>query len=251
MDYSQVPLSTRYSRQEYWGGLPCAPPADFPDPGIEPVSPVAPALHTDSKDAQGVSYSAGQEWGLRICISNKFPGNAAAAWPQAPTSRASYLSYSVQCSWYASWWLDVAMPGSLSGWSVAISAFFWTASQDPPWFASDWLLCYSGLPGSWPSASFWLTKSIWIWVFTLALWALTLAVLQVLSQCPIFWLFIPQTAQARCLSLVSVPGDLMLAHFQTSWPLEGEGVDGDHGNSEDMNASQHGPLASNHSLTFF
>ena len=43
----------------------------------------------------------------------------------------------------------------------------------------------------------------------------------------------------------------MLAHFQTSWPLEGEGVDGDHGDSEDMNASQHGPLASNHSLTFF
>ena len=61
MDYSQVPLSTRYSRQEYWSGLPCAPPADFPDPGIEPASPVAPALQTDTKEAQGVSYSSGQE----------------------------------------------------------------------------------------------------------------------------------------------------------------------------------------------
>ena len=47
----------------------------------------------------------------------------------------------------------MAMPGSLSGWSVAIPAAFWTASQDPPWFASNWLLCYSGLPGPWPPAS--------------------------------------------------------------------------------------------------
>ena len=26
------------SRQEYWSGLPCPPPGDLPDPGIEPVS---------------------------------------------------------------------------------------------------------------------------------------------------------------------------------------------------------------------
>ena len=33
-----------FSRQEYWSGLPLPPPVDFPDPGIEPVSPEAPAL---------------------------------------------------------------------------------------------------------------------------------------------------------------------------------------------------------------
>ena len=27
------------SRQEYWSGLPCPPPGDFPNPGIEPRSP--------------------------------------------------------------------------------------------------------------------------------------------------------------------------------------------------------------------
>ena len=27
-----------FSRQEYWSGLPCPPPGDLPDPGIEPVS---------------------------------------------------------------------------------------------------------------------------------------------------------------------------------------------------------------------
>ena len=27
------------SQAEYWSGLPCPPPGDLPDPGIEPVSP--------------------------------------------------------------------------------------------------------------------------------------------------------------------------------------------------------------------
>ena len=35
----QAPLSVEFSRQEYWSGLPCAPPGDLPDPGIEPTSP--------------------------------------------------------------------------------------------------------------------------------------------------------------------------------------------------------------------
>ena len=40
----QAPLSMGFSRQEYWSGLPCPPPGDLPDPGIEPVSPISPAL---------------------------------------------------------------------------------------------------------------------------------------------------------------------------------------------------------------
>ena len=44
----QAPLSMRLSRQEYWSGLPCSPPRDLPNPGIEPRSPAAAALHTDS-----------------------------------------------------------------------------------------------------------------------------------------------------------------------------------------------------------
>ena len=34
----------RFSRQEYWSGLPCPPPGHLPDPGIEPASLVSPAL---------------------------------------------------------------------------------------------------------------------------------------------------------------------------------------------------------------
>ena len=40
----QVPLSTGCSRQEYWSGLPCPPPGDLPDPGLEPISLISPAL---------------------------------------------------------------------------------------------------------------------------------------------------------------------------------------------------------------
>ena len=32
------------SRQEYWSGLPCPPPGDLPNPGIEPLSLTSPAL---------------------------------------------------------------------------------------------------------------------------------------------------------------------------------------------------------------
>ena len=33
-----------FCRHEYWSGLPYPPPEDLPDPGIEPASPVSPAL---------------------------------------------------------------------------------------------------------------------------------------------------------------------------------------------------------------
>ena len=36
-------LSMGFSRQEYWRGLPFSSPGDFPDPGIKPVSLMAPA----------------------------------------------------------------------------------------------------------------------------------------------------------------------------------------------------------------
>ena len=47
----QAPLSMGFSRQEYWeeywSGLPCLPPGDLPDPGIETAFPVSPELHMD------------------------------------------------------------------------------------------------------------------------------------------------------------------------------------------------------------
>ena len=45
----QAPLSMGFSRQEYWSGLPCPPPGDLPDPGIEPRSS---ALQAHSSPAE-------------------------------------------------------------------------------------------------------------------------------------------------------------------------------------------------------
>ena len=52
-------LSTGFSRQEYWSGLPCPPPGDLPDPGIEPESPMSPAL-------AGGFFTTGATWEAQI-----------------------------------------------------------------------------------------------------------------------------------------------------------------------------------------
>ena len=41
-------LSMGFSRQEHWSGLPHPPPEDLPDPGIEPVAHMSPALQAGS-----------------------------------------------------------------------------------------------------------------------------------------------------------------------------------------------------------
>ena len=40
----QLLLSMGFSRKNYWSGLPCFPPGDLPNPGIEPASLTSPAL---------------------------------------------------------------------------------------------------------------------------------------------------------------------------------------------------------------
>ena len=58
----QSPLSNGFSRQEYWSELPCPPPGDLPNPGIEPTSLMSPALAggffttSDSWEAPFVVY---------------------------------------------------------------------------------------------------------------------------------------------------------------------------------------------------
>ena len=40
----QAPLSVGFPREECWSGVPSPTPGDLPDPGMEPVSLVSPAL---------------------------------------------------------------------------------------------------------------------------------------------------------------------------------------------------------------
>ena len=43
----QYPLAMGFFQQEYWSGLPCPPPGDILNPGIDPKSPVSPALKAE------------------------------------------------------------------------------------------------------------------------------------------------------------------------------------------------------------
>ena len=46
-----------FSRQEYWSGLPCPPPDELPDPGIEPGSPAlqAESLPSEPPGTPGIA----------------------------------------------------------------------------------------------------------------------------------------------------------------------------------------------------
>ena len=49
----QAPLSMKFSRQEYWSGLPVPSPADPPDPRMEPGSPALQADSLPSEPPEG------------------------------------------------------------------------------------------------------------------------------------------------------------------------------------------------------
>ena len=54
----QGPLSVGFSRQEYGSGLPCPPPGDLPELGIEPTSLTSPEL------ADGF-FTTSTTWGVQ------------------------------------------------------------------------------------------------------------------------------------------------------------------------------------------
>ena len=56
----QVPLSVGFSRQEYWRGLPCPPPGDLPDPGVQPASLTLLHRQAGSARAPGKPNRAGR-----------------------------------------------------------------------------------------------------------------------------------------------------------------------------------------------
>ena len=63
----QTLLSMEFSRQESWGGIPCPPPGDLPDPGIQPESL---AVQVDSLPLShwGSSVFAVQQCKSALCI---------------------------------------------------------------------------------------------------------------------------------------------------------------------------------------
>ena len=78
----QAPLSTEFSRQEYWGGLPFPPPRGLPDRGIEPVSPALTGEFFTTEPPGPSSISLLETWKylcpqahLALLYLNKAKGN--------------------------------------------------------------------------------------------------------------------------------------------------------------------------------
>ena len=53
----QAPLSMRFSRQEYWSGLPFPSQRDLPDPGIKPSSPALQVEYLPSEPLGNTSLA--------------------------------------------------------------------------------------------------------------------------------------------------------------------------------------------------
>ena len=59
---TQAPLYMGFPRQEYWNGLLFPSPGDLPDPGIEPVFLVPPALESGFFTTE----PSGKHWFLTV-----------------------------------------------------------------------------------------------------------------------------------------------------------------------------------------
>ena len=59
----QAPPSMKFSRQEYWSGLPFPSPRHLPDPGIEPRSP---AVQADALPSEPPGKHVAKSVNLRV-----------------------------------------------------------------------------------------------------------------------------------------------------------------------------------------
>ena len=66
----QAPRSKGFSRQGYWSGLPCPPPENLPDPGIQPKSLMFPSLaggfFTSSANWEAQDWHQSYHWKCQI-----------------------------------------------------------------------------------------------------------------------------------------------------------------------------------------
>ena len=63
----QVPLCKGFSMQEHWSGLPCPPPGNLPDPGIETTSLTPPGASLTSP-VKGGFFSPSAAWEVHSSV---------------------------------------------------------------------------------------------------------------------------------------------------------------------------------------
>ena len=88
----QAPPSMGFSRQ-YWNGLPCPPPGDLPDPGMEPMSLVYPAL-------AGRLFTSGATWEAPRVLQDRLNQEQRPVVPgQILRTRQRFLLVWTSCCW--------------------------------------------------------------------------------------------------------------------------------------------------------
>ena len=108
----QAPLSTGFSRQEYWSGLPCPPPGDLPNPEIEPASLTSPAL-------ADTFFTTSATWEAHPTLSagNKSKQNPCLV--QTWECKVSLQTLSTTPTWW--WWGQVRTQWPLQlGWALPL-----------------------------------------------------------------------------------------------------------------------------------
>ena len=73
----QAPLSTGFSRQEYWSGLPFPPPGGLSEPGIKPASPALQKFNTNDETNVSLFGSFYSHSRFEVKVNNSLPHNVA------------------------------------------------------------------------------------------------------------------------------------------------------------------------------
>ena len=103
----QAPLSTEFSRRDYWSGLPFPSPGDLPDPGIKPGSP---ALQADSLPSEPCGT-----WQKASCCFSSFEAPSCPS-PSPPWPRRSLKTMNITMFFCLDWL--VTRGGRASGWTL-------------------------------------------------------------------------------------------------------------------------------------
>ena len=96
----QAPLSIGFFRQEYWSGLPFAPPENLPKPGTEPASLKSPALASSffTTSTTWEAYVSMISWDNFLFLSTCSAGDPCSI-PGSGRSAAEGIGYPLQYSW--------------------------------------------------------------------------------------------------------------------------------------------------------
>ena len=132
----QAPLYMGFPRQEYWSGLPCPPPRDLPNPGIESRFPT---FQADSLLSEPPEKPKNTGIGCHALLQGIFPtwelnlGLLHCRWILYQLShQGSPLGNMLLCKMYVHMHTPTYLGGGLVAKSCWILATSWTAAHQAP-----------------------------------------------------------------------------------------------------------------------